>query len=520
MILSYNSTLGAFCLRGADPDIDPEKLGFESYNGVWLTRMPSNAFLMKTLADTRTSEILARMSLLRSHSGVLYCDRPIHEHPNKELKYLPFQKAGIYFMSHLAPRSLCGDMPGMGKTVMTSGVINECEDVRKVLVVCPASLRVNWQQEIEKWVFRPLDRLEIVSYDSVWREKYFKALLSEKWDLMVLDEAHCIKEPKSKRSVACTTLSANTRRLIALTGTAVKNKVKDVYNVIKVVNHKLFPDFNSFGLRYCAGFLQNISLFDRKTMKYVTKKVWNFDGASNVDELQDILRSTVMIRRSKEEALPQLPRKRRQVIEIPADFKSLKEENKLWKEVCDEVGYDKAVKSLEDGVGVAFSKMAKERKNVAMDKVEVVIKYMHELMETIDKVVLFAHHKDVVSALFDGLKAFNPVKYVGGMSDKDKDKAVKSFQNDPNCRIFIGNIVAAGVGLTLTASSTVVFAEASYVPSELTQAEDRCCRIGAVAGSILVQYIVLQNSLDSEMLKKVIKKQEIADRVLEEGIDL
>jgi len=101
------------------------------------------------------------------------------------------------------------------------------------------------------------------------------------------------------------------------------------------------------------------------------------------------------------------------------------------------------------------------------------------------------------------------------MTEKAKNESVVSFQNDPECRIFVGNIQAAGVGLTLTASSTVVFAELDMVPSTMTQAEDRCCRIGASADSILVQHIVLNGSLDVKLARMLVKKQEVADLILD-----
>lgn len=520
MKLTYNTIKGVFILQNIDANVDPAKLGFEEEDGKYVTRVPSTAHLMKSYADEHTKTILKRLATVRRYSTSLTLAKDIHSHPNKSLYYLPFQKVDIFFASRLSPRCLIAEEPGCGKSVISAGIINECEDVKKVLIVCPASLRPNWSQEISKWVFRELDKIEIVSYDSVWRDKYFSSVLSEDWGLIICDEAHYLKEPTSKRSQAVLALSKKTERLVLLTGTPVKNKPKDLYNLVKIINPKLFPDYNSFGLRYCGGFLQKIYRYNHKTKRVEARNVWNFDGASNLNELQDILRSTVMVRRDKRDILPQLPRKVRQIIEIPANFKSFKDEQKLWKTVCEEVGYDDAVKSLEDGIGVAFNEMAKARKQVAIDKVDVVVDYIKDLMESVDKVVLFAHHRDVVSALFDGLKEFNPVKFVGGMKDKDKDTSVKTFQNDPNCRIFIGNISAAGVGITLTASSTVVFAEASYVPSDLAQAEDRCARIGAAASSVLVQYLVLQNSLDAEMLKKTVKKQEIADKILEDTLDL
>jgi SWI/SNF-related matrix-associated actin-dependent regulator of chromatin subfamily A-like protein 1 len=271
----------------------------------------------------------------------------------------------------------------------------------------------------------------------------------------------------------------------------------------------MFPDFTQFAIRYCGAFLQEITVRGR------TKKVWNTSGSSNEEELQDILRSTLMIRRLKKDVLPQLPKKIRQIIEIENNEKAVKAEDKAWKSVCDEIGYDEALKQLEEGVGVAFASMAGARKDVALVKVPYVLDFVENLLKSIDKIVLFAHHKDVVAALMEGLKDYSPVKLVGGMSDKDKNDSVVRFQNDKEVRVFIGNIKAAGVGLTLTASSTVVFAELCSVPAAMTQCEDRVARIGATADSVLVYHLVLNGSLDVKMARKLIEKQSTADKILD-----
>ena len=136
-----------------------------------------------------------------------------------------------------------------------------------------------------------------------------------------------------------------------------------------------------------------------------------------------------------------------------------------------------------------------------------VIEFVENLLQSVGKIVVFAHHKAIVDDLMAGFEKYNAVKLVGGMSDKDKNISVERFQNDKDVRVFVGNLKAAGVGLTLTASSTVVFAEIISVPAQMVQCEDRCCRIGATTDSILIYHLVLQGSLDVHFVKRLVEKQ-------------
>ena len=129
--------------------------------------------------------------------------------------------------------------------------------------------------------------------------------------------------------------------------------------------------------------------------------------------------------------------------------------------------------------------------------------------------MIFGHHRDVIARLAEGLSRFNPVILVGGMAPQARQNSIDAFQDDPSVRVFIGNIVAAGTGITLApASSVCLFAELSWVPAEMSQCEDRLHRIGTI-DSVTVQHLVLEGSLDAMMVKVLIRKQRVLDAVLE-----
>lgn len=428
--------------------------------------------------------------------------------PSEGQNYLPYQQAGIEFIVE-RPNVLLADPPGLGKTIEIAGTLNQLRSPR-VLIVCPASLRLNWIQELQKWLSYAPESLEVVSVDSVWRKGVFSRLVAASFDFMAVDEAQYIKEMDSKRSMACAALAAKSKRVVLMTGTPVKNRPRDAFHLLHILAPDIFPDYRQFALRYCAAFQQTIYIKGGKK-----RTIWNDNGSSNLEELNDILHSTIMLRRSKEDALPQLPRKRRQLIEVEGAAKEVKAEKTAWEEVCASIGYEEALRQMESGAGIAFTEMASKRKTVALSKIPFVVEHVSNLLDSGEKVILFAHHRDVISGLAEGLKDYSPVTYVGGMNEKQKDDAKRRFMEDDACRVFIGNIQAAGTGLTLTVSSTVVFAEMSYCPSDMEQCEDRACRIGQTAASVLVQHIVLAGSLDVTMGQKLLEKQKISDIILD-----
>lgn len=418
------------------------------------------------------------------------------------LAYLPYQKAGIALAAK-RKQVLLGDSMGLGKTIQAIGLVNLVDEIQTALIVCPASLKLNWYRELNKWLVRkrniavadsgwfPTADIIILNYDIL--QKHEARIRSVKWDYLVLDEAHYLKNPETIRSVMVFgNLKSRKRKKIEhdvtpieagwklfMTGTPIVNRPMELWGLIHALDPVSFPSKWAYYGRYCGG-----------TM---TKFGYQYQGASNLEELQDRLRSTVLIRRLKKDVLTDLPPKRRQVVEfsvgtadgaVKAEVQAYQRYQEILAELRVSVElakasdvpeeYDRAVHALRQGVTAAFTEMAKLRKETAIAKVQHVIAHLHDVLDDgEEKVVLFAHHHEVINAF---AKEFGKlcVTLTGQTEMKARQAAVDRFQTDPTCKLFIGGIQAAGVGLTLTASSHVVFAELDWVPGNISQAEDRC----------------------------------------------
>jgi Helicase conserved C-terminal domain len=195
------------------------------------------------------------------------------------------------------------------------------------------------------------------------------------------------------------------------------------------------------------------------------------------------------------------------------------EQWRIARDIAEEEGNDEAravaVEQLRKAQSVAFTEMAAMRRDVAIAKAPIVAAYVKDMLEDGDnKVIVFAHHIAVIDLLMTELGEYNPVKITGECSQQARQSAVDAFQADPKCRVFVGNIKAAGVGLTLTAASTVVFAELDWTPAGMSQAEDRAHRIGQ-KDNVLVYHLVFDGSLDATISKRLVAKQAIIDRALD-----
>lgn len=424
------------------------------------------------------------------------------------LSYLPYQRAGIaYAMQRTG--TLIADEMGLGKTIQGIGVINGDITVKTVLIVCPASLKLNWKAELEKWLTRRLTvcvlsskkvepaQIVVVNYDMLK-----KIPATAHFDLMLLDEGHYVKNPKAARTKHVFAIRRRCKRCVILTGTPIFNKPVDLWPMLQLVAPEEWDrdgkGFFKFAKRYCNA-----------RQEYVAKDklVWLFDGATNLDELNERMRMTCMVRRLKIDVLPELPPKRRQIIKFEAKALIADEEDNF--PLTDEFVEEMVVRKIP------FSELSAARHATALAKVDLVVEHVKEALEGgSEKIVLFAHHRDVIDQLCAALAEYGVVSITGGTPLKARDEAVRAFQFDSSVRLFIGTIAAAGVGLTLTASSHVVFAERSWNPSECSQAEDRVHRIGQLQ-SVLVQILEIEGSIDARVSEVIAAKQEIADLALD-----
>lgn len=387
-------------------------------------------------------------------------------------------------------------------TIQALGVVNADESLRRVLVVCPASLRINWAREAERWLVRrrpivvieattkppeqiPRDCVVVLNYDILRKHRAW--LRSVTWHLIVYDEAHYLKNDKAQRTKeALGAFSQNSRnhippipgrRKLFLTGTPIVNRPVELWPLAHACFPSEFRDRWAYLKRYCDA--------------HQTRWGWDFSGASNLGELHEKIRQAFLIRRLKRDVLKDLPAKRRQIVELAANGCAglVREEmdifNRHQKAIADlrdlrgrradlsEGQYREAMLKLKDTVSVSFAQMSKLRQLTGVAKAPRVADHISELLEEADKVVVMAEHLAVVAQLKERF-GNAAVVLTGETTAEDRQAAVDRFQTDPTCKVFVGTIRAAGVGITLTAASLVVFAELNWVPGSMSQAEDRC----------------------------------------------
>jgi SWI/SNF-related matrix-associated actin-dependent regulator 1 of chromatin subfamily A len=403
-----------------------------------------------------------------------------------------YQKTGVERLIEIAASrkaAILADEPGLGKTIQVCEFINRTR-ADFVLIVCPASLRTNWWQEILRWVVPTFQHIEVVSYEQATRGKLQEA----RYELIVFDEAHYLKNPSAARTQKCLSLDGDIR--LFLTGTPIVNRPIELYPILRSCGLQLSR--TEYGKRYCDGKLVVIRW---RPKKYA----WDFSGASRTEELGASLRKHLMVRRTKEEVLSELPRKIRQVIELPD--RTLPESENLRRVFA---SFTSAAGKVAADLKVAFDELSQVRLETARAKLNDVIEFAENLLLEEPKLVIFAYHREIIDALADHFGA-EAVKLYGGMTDKQKAAAVDAFQNGKT-RVFVGQITAAGTGLTLTAARTVLFAEIDWVPGNLIQCEDRCHRFGQ-RSSVRVFHLTAAGSIEARMIQALVEKQKTIEAV-------
>ena len=427
-----------------------------------------------------------------------YSHRPPLEHQKEAIQKLVENKKFI----------LADDM-GLGKT--TSTIIAALESgSKKVLIICPATLKINWKREIENYSDKSVYIAEgknfstdadfvIINYDIIknfhdTKKKGESQILDANFDLVVVDEAHYIKNATAQRTKLINDLVKKVDRLWLLTGTPMTSRPIDYFNLLSLIESPVAKNWMAYAIRYCQGYQFNVG----------GRKVWNVMGASNLEELRDRT-SGLTLRRLKENVLD-LPDK----IITPV---YLRLKSKMYEEIMGEY-YDWYDKNPEESksLTVQFTKLTKIRQVIADEKISQTIELAENIVEQGKKVIIFCNFTDSLNKICEHFgKA--AVKVDGSMSKPERQHSVDSFQENDKIKVFVGNIKAAGVGITLTAAEAVIMNDLSFLPSDHAQAEDRAYRYGQ-KNNVLVYYPIFENTIEGIIYDILNNKKQVIATVM------
>lgn len=443
----------------------------------------------------------------------------------------PYQDTGIA-QGIKFERLLIGDEQGLGKTIESIGIMLGLK-IKPIIVICPASTKMNWSREFEKFSYlRPLILdsnmnaakkknwhqyvisglidVVIVNYESIntfmvesypqiktksGKNKPWKAadvILKPFMSIFkagILDESHRCKDTNANQSKFILKIFAGLNYKILLSGTPIVNKPIDLFPQLAIMGQlNKFGGPEYFKKRYCDG----------------------GNGANNLRELNYLLNLHCFFRREKKDVAKDLPSKLRQTIlcDITNRLEYHKAENE-FRQWLKTQGFseEEIMKKME---GEAILKMMNLKAIAAKGKMNEVKEFVEEVLEAGEKLILFCNLHSIVD---ECLRLWPSAVTVTGRDDIQKrQKHIDAFQNDPKCQLIVCNHKAAGVGITLTASSRVAFIEYPWTYSDCVQCEDRSHRIGQTE-SVMCTYFLGNNTVDERMWELIIEKMTVGNTI-------
>ena len=403
---------------------------------------------------------------------------------------------------------------GLGKT--TSTIIAALETkAKKILIICPASLKINWQREIENYTDRSVYIAEgkhfstehdfvIVNYDILknfydLKDKENSLITKSNFELIVIDEAHYIQNGQAQRTKLVNSFVKSVDKLWLLTGTPMTSRPMNYYNLLFLIESPVAQNWMAYAIRYCQGY----------QFKAGNRKIWNVSGASNLEELRDRT-SRQVLRRLKTE-----------VLDLPDKIISpiyLRLKSKLYEGLMGEY-YDwyKNKKEESSSLTVQFSKLMKVRQVIAEEKINDTIELAQNIIDQDKKVIIFTNFTDTLQKIHSHFGK-QSVYLDGSCTKPQRQYAVDQFQENDKIKVFVGNLKAAGVGITLTAGEAVIMNDLSFVPSDHDQAQDRAYRYGQ-KNSVSVYYPIFENTIEGVIYDMLSKKKNIIDTVMGDNIE-
>ena len=521
-IINYFNTIPKIARKWVDLDTYfAKKFAEERY----LMEIPEKIYIEKLLVekeksyhiwgkffdkDPLTEFWVPKSALIKSHNVEVvevdyskYSHRPPLQHQKEAIEKLAGSR-----------RFILADDMGLGKTTCT--IIAALETgAKKILIICPASLKINWQREIENYSDRPVFISEgkkfstesdfvIVNYDILknfhdTKEKDNSLLNQSNFDLVILDEAHMISNPQAQRTKIINHFVKDIKRVWLLTGTPMTSRPMNYYNLLNIIESPVAQNWMAYAIRYCQGY----------QFMAGRRKVWNVTGASNLEELRDRT-SKQILRRLKED-----------VLDLPDKIISpvyLRLKSKEYEELMGEY-YDWFDKNPDEAssLTVQFSKLMKVRKVISNEKTKQTIEIVENIIEQGKKVIVFTNFTESLQTIYKHFEK-QAVYLDGSCSKPHRQKAVDEFQDNEKIKVFVGNIKAAGVGLTLTSAEVVIMNDLSFVPAEHSQAEDRAYRYGQ-KNNVLVYYPLYENTIEGAIYDILNRKKQIIRTVMGDQLE-
>jgi SNF2 family DNA or RNA helicase len=422
--------------------------------------------------------------------------------PGLHGKLMPFQTAGVVYALRQR-RTFIADEQGLGKTVQALAAI-EADEAYPAVVVCPASLKLNWLRECARWLPGrraeplsgrrgplPLADIVVVNYDVL--EARADALVDLEPGALVLDESHYVKNPKAARTKAAIDLSsrlhAETLRL-ALTGTPLVNRPRELVPQLRALGR--LGDFGSG------------AAFERR-----------FDGQEARERLHWHLRSTCYVRRRKDEVLTQLPPKRRITVPVPLandhEYRHLEEDLVDWLRTAVQDPHALAERIDSALRAEALVKLNALRHVAARGKLHAAIEWIKTFLESGERLVVFAHHRDIQAELVHAFP--RAARILGSDSVEERQRNVELFQRARSgASLCICSLEAASHGFTLTAAASVAFLELGWTPAKHDQAEDRVHRIGQDR-HVTAWYLLAADTIDERIAALIDHKRAVVGSV-------
>lgn len=421
--------------------------------------------------------------------------------------FYPFQIEGVKFLEIKEGNGIIGDQMGLGKSAQALGYLRLHPEIRPALIVCPASLKLNWLKEIRLWmeekekvdILYGMKELEglmgepnimIINYDilSAW----LPLLLNMNIKIIIGDENQFISSYKAQRTKVFIKLARTIPHRIFLSGTPIRNRPAEFFTVLNLINPVIFPNRWKYLNRFCDPKFNGFG--------------WAFNGMTHEKELRYKIKP-FMIRREKKEVLKDLPDKVKIVTPLELSPVEMKEYDNADEEFREWV--DSRSKKIE-----VQNKVEHLKQLAYLAKRNQVLRWIEDYLGTEDKLVVFAIHRKVISDLHFQFSECS-VQVTGATPLPERQKVIDLFQTDPAVRLFIGQIQAAGIGITLTAASAVAFVEFAWTPADHEQAEDRIHRIGQEAEAVFAYYLIAEGTIENNIVKLLQRKQKVTSYILD-----